>query len=147
MMKKIAFIAFSMIALVAGSYVFADPKGRGTVDFTGSMIESLNLTTGQMEKVRDLRGSYLKEKEPLQKQLFTRKTELRLLWMHTKTDAEKIKSVQKEIHDLQWTLLEKRTNFQLAFRNILNPEQLSKYIHFTQDRKRSKKKKARHVGW
>ena len=145
-MKRIAFIAFWMTALVAGSYVFADPKGRGTLDFTGS-IDSLNLTPEQMEKVRDLRGSYLKEKEPLQKQLFTRKTELRLLWMQTKTEAEKIKSVQREIHDLQWTLLEKRTDLQLAFRNILNPEQLSKYIHFTKDRKRSKKKKARHVGW
>lgn len=142
-MKRIVFIAALMMVFAAANPVFAGPGGRGGFDLNGSMLDSLNLTPEQMEKVRVLRESYLKEKEPFRNQLFTKRMELKLLWMQTKAEPAKIRSKQKEIHDLRWKLKEKRTNHRLAFRNILTPEQLSKYILLTHDRKRSKKKKGR----
>ena len=142
-MKKIMFIAIGVMLFACANLVLAGPGDRKGRDRDQYMLDSLNLTVEQMEKIRVLRESYMRAKNPLQNQMFSKRAELKLLWMQTKADSEKIKSMQKEIHDLKWQLKIKRTDYQLAFRDILNPEQLSKYILLKQDRKRVKKKKGR----
>jgi Spy/CpxP family protein refolding chaperone len=142
--KKIC-VAALVLLVCSANYVFAESGTKGGRDRDGSILDSLKLTPDQIEKVRKLRESYLKDKEPLRNQLFSKRMELKLLWMQTTSDPAKIKSKQKEIHDLKWKLKLKRTDYRLAFRAILTPEQLSKYIILKHDRKRRKKKGRR--GW
>ncbi|MDM8523376.1 periplasmic heavy metal sensor [Desulfococcaceae bacterium HSG8] len=91
-----------------------------------SVLSALNLTMEQTESIRSLPESFEKDIAPLRTQKFERKAELRLLWMQTNADSEKIKAKQKEIHDLKWQIQEKTTDFRISFRGILTPEQLSK---------------------
>ena len=53
---------------------------------------------------------------------------MRLLWIQTKLDPDKIKATQREARDLMGQMQEKRTDFRLAFRNILTPEQTSNLL-------------------
>ena len=80
------------------------------------------------EKIRALRQSHEKDILPLRTQLFTNRAEMRLLWMETDPDSEKIKAKQKEIHKLQGQLQEKNMDFRFAVSDILTPEQRSKLL-------------------
>jgi Spy/CpxP family protein refolding chaperone len=144
-MKKVIFIASLVLLVATAGTADAGPGGYrgGTQD--GFILDSLELSAVQMERVRGLKASYLQEKEPLRARLYTLRMQLKLLWLQTKADPVKIKAKQKEIHDLKWQLREKRTDYRLAFREILTPEQLSKYILLKQDRKHKKRKGQR--GW
>ena len=53
---------------------------------------------------------------------------MRLLWMQTKLDSDKIRATQREIRDLMVQMQEKHTDCRLAFRNILTPEQTSRLL-------------------
>ena len=142
-MKKIMFVAIGVMLFASANLVLAGSGHRRGRDHDRYMLDSLNLTVEQIEKVRVLRESYLKAKDPLRNQMVSKRTELKLLWMQLKPDPAKIKSKQKEVHDLRWQLQLKRTDYRLAFREILTPEQLSKHILFKHDRKRSKRKGGR----
>jgi Spy/CpxP family protein refolding chaperone len=146
-MKKIVSMVVLILFVASANLAAAGPGGRGDRGRDALILEGLNLTPEQMEKIRVLKASYLKEREPLRNQLYTKRMELKLLWMQTKPEAEKIKSKQKEIHDLKWQLIEKRRDHRLAFREVLTPEQLSKYILLAPDRKKSKKKKGSRGRW
>jgi len=132
-MKKISVIAVFLLVVASATMVMAGPRGKGNGGGDGwcaapSALASLNLTAEQSEKIRALRESGLKEIPPIRAQLLSKKGELRLLWVQTKLDPEKIKSTQKEIRDLIGQLQEKSTDFRLAFRNILTPEQTSRLL-------------------
>jgi Spy/CpxP family protein refolding chaperone len=92
------------------------------------MLACLNLTGEQSEKIRVLYESLQKDVLPLRKQAFNIRAELKLLWLQTTPNAQEIKAKQKALHDLKWQMREKRTDYRLAFRKILTPEQLSKYL-------------------
>ena len=68
------------------------------------------------------------EVTPIRAQLLSKKAELRLLWIQTKLDPDKIRAIQRETRDLKGQMQEKRTDLRLAFRNILTPEQTSKLL-------------------
>jgi len=132
-MKKISVIAAFLIVVASATLVMAGPRGKGNRGGEGwrevpSALASLNLTTEQSEKIRALRESFLKEITPIRAQLLSKKAELRLLWIQTKLDPDKIKTIQKEARDLWGQMQEKRTDFRLAFRNTLTPEQTSKLL-------------------
>ena len=91
-----------------------------------------NLTAEQSAKIQTLRDSFLKEIEPLQKDLYTKGTELRNLWSTPKADQAAIKAKQNEISNLQSKLQEKATNLGLEVRKILTPEQLAQLPAFSQ---------------
>jgi Spy/CpxP family protein refolding chaperone len=84
-----------------------------------------NLTAEQSVKIQTLRDSFLKEIEPLQKDLYTKGTELRSLWSSSNPDQAAITAKQKEIFNLQSKLQEKATNLGLEIRKVLTPEQLA----------------------
>ena len=132
-MKKISVIAAFLIVVASATLVMAGPRGKGNRGGEGwreapSALASLNLTAEQSEKIRALRESLLKEVTPIRAQLLSKRAELRLLWIQTKLDPDKIKAIQREARDLREQMQEKRTDFRLAFRNILTPEQTSKLL-------------------
>jgi Spy/CpxP family protein refolding chaperone len=92
------------------------------------ILTALNLTGPQLEQMRALKEKYQREVIPLHTQRFEREAELNLLWMQTKPESDKILAKQKEIHQIVWQIEEKATTYRLAFRSILTPEQLVKFL-------------------
>ncbi len=132
-MKKFTLITTLIIMLASAPLVMAQPRGgKGEMGPGGkrhaSALANLNLTAEQSEKIRAMREAHHRDIIPIQTKVFTKRAELRLLWMQTSPDAEKIKSKQKEIHELRGQLQEKRTDFRLEFLNILTPEQRTKLL-------------------
>jgi Spy/CpxP family protein refolding chaperone len=89
-----------------------------------------NLTADQSAKIQALRDEFLKEIGPLQKELYTKGTELRNFWSNPKVDQAAIAAKQKEISNLQSQLQDKAINLGLAIRKILTPEQLAQLPAF-----------------
>ena len=134
-MKKLSILATLVLLFASATLVMADPGSKGGKMehrwmMEDSILSSLNLTAEQIEKIRVLRESFQNDTTPLRTQKYERKAELRLLWMQMNLDPEKIKAKQKELHNLRWQLKEKTTDYRLAFRDILTPEQLSKFLAF-----------------
>ena len=132
-MKKISVIAAFLLVMASATLVMAGPPGKGSGGGGGwcatpSALASLNLTAEQSGKIRALRESCLKEITPIRVQLLSKRAELRLLWMQTNLDPDKIRAAQKEVRDLKGQMQEKSTDCRLAFRNILTPEQTSKLL-------------------
>ena len=84
-----------------------------------------NLTADQSAQIQALRDSFLKETEPLQKELYAKGQELRNLWSTQNADPAAIKSKQNEISDLRSQIQDKATNLGLEIRKVLTPEQLA----------------------
>ena len=132
-MKKISVIVAFLFVVASATLVMAGPRGKGKGGGGGwssgpSALASLNLTADQSEKIRALRESCLKAATPIRSQLLSKRAEIKLLWIQTKLDPEKIRSTQKEIRDLIGQIQEKSTDCRLAFRNILTPEQTSNLL-------------------
>ncbi|MEA2040685.1 MAG: periplasmic heavy metal sensor [Thermodesulfobacteriota bacterium] len=135
-MKKITIIAALLFVVASATAAMAwRPCFSGMGDrmdsgrwMNFSALSSLNLTTEQSERVRALRESYMRGTTPLQTQLFNKRAELKLLWIQTVPEPDKIKAKQKEILGLAGQIQEKATDCALAFRNILTPEQCSQFL-------------------
>jgi zinc resistance-associated protein len=132
-MKKTGLFATLILILAFAPLVMAGPRGiRGGMDQgpggKGPALAELNLTAEQSEKIRALRESHHREVAPIRNQLFSKRAELRLLWMQTDPDPARIKAMQKEVLDLMGQLHEMKTDYRLGFRKILTPEQLSKFL-------------------
>ena len=99
-----------------------------------SPLAQLNLTHIQTETIRKLRIDHEQTIAPLRNQENQLRAELDILWLQLTPDAEKIKSVQKKIHDIRFKILEKETEFRLAVRKTLTEDQLSRFLAFGIDR-------------
>lgn len=89
---------------------------------------NLNLTAEQSAKIQSLRKTHLKEVTPLRTQLFSKKAELKLLWVQNNPDKNKIMSKQKEISDLQYRIKEKSIDYRLETNKVLTPEQRAQQL-------------------
>jgi len=126
-MKKnilIGMVAVLVLSMVA-SAAFAGPgwgRGMGYGPGCGCLPVS-NLTPEQSAKIQAIRLASFKENQPLQEQLFAKKTELRSLWLSQNPDQAKIAALQKEMLDIRAQLQEKSNNARLEVRQVLTPEQ------------------------
>lgn len=140
-MKKTIIIGLSLafaLALAAGVAMARGPgfgpgfsRGFGGPAYGVPPIP--DLTTEQSARIQALRDGFLKEIEPVQKELYAKGTELRSLWASPNPDPAAVKAMQKEMFDLQTQLQEKRTNLGLEIRKVLTPDQLAKLPAFNQD--------------
>jgi Spy/CpxP family protein refolding chaperone len=140
-MKKTTIIGLSLVlglALVATVALAWGPgfgpgsnRGFGGPAYGSPPIP--NLTAEQSAQIQALRDSFLKETEPLQKELYAKGQELRKLWSTQNADPAAIKAKQNEIFGLQAQLQEKATSFRLEVRKVLTPEQLAQLPDFSQD--------------
>src|SRR4030065_1974710 len=107
-MKKTIVIGLSLVlglALVATVALawgpgFGPGFGRGFGGPAAGVPPIPNLTAEQASKIQTLRETSLKETEPLQKDLWTKRTELRNLWLSSNADQAAITAKQKEIFAL-----------------------------------------------
>ena len=113
-MKKTIIIGLSLtlgVALIATVALARGPgfsRGFGSGPGCGTPPIS-NLTAEQSAQITALRDAFLKETESLQKELYTKRTELRTLWSNTNPDQAAITAKQKEMFSLQSQLQEKGT--------------------------------------
>ena len=127
MKRKVVFSAL-LILLVSASMVMAGQRDRGKKSGRGfgmgpEALSELNLTEEQTGKIQALREAFRKEMIPVRAELVRKRAELKLMWMQTELDANKIRALQKEVHELKGKLLEKITDHRLEFLSILTPEQ------------------------
>jgi protein CpxP len=72
----------------------------------------------------------LKDIKPLHDEMFSKRGDLRLLWLEKSPDAAKIAAKRKEINSLRDQMEEKRDAHRLQVYNILTPEQRAKVQAF-----------------
>jgi Spy/CpxP family protein refolding chaperone len=83
----------------------------------------LNLNAEQVTKLITLREAHLRDIKPLQDQMYSKRGELRLLWLERTPNQNNILAAQKELQTLRDKLYEKGTTFRLETTKVLTPEQ------------------------
>ena len=130
-MKKTLLIGALVLVLASATFAVAGPYGKrsGFQSATGPYAwNNLDLTTEQAEKLMALRQSNFSEMQEMRNKLFQKRAELRLAWMQLEPDADKIKTIQKEINQLMAQKQENMVDHRLAVRNILTPEQVTRHL-------------------
>lgn len=141
-MKKLVMTVVTLIVVtVFAASAFAKGPGWGRGYGSGPYygpderaFSQLNLTAEQTAKINALRDAYLKDTKPVQDKLFSKRGDLRLLWLQTNPDQDKILAVQKEIRGLRDQLQDKMTNQRLEVLKVLTPEQQEKVKSFRMGR-------------
>ena len=136
-MKKLSMVFVAVLiatAMASTTFAYGWSRGQGRGGCNGgpgndgdiTAVSQLGLSADQTVKIKALREAHLKDVKPLQDKMFSKRGELKLLWLQTKPDQEKIMAVQKEIRSLRDTMQDKRTSQRLAMFNVLTPEQQAK---------------------
>jgi len=130
-MKKFSILAAFLLVVVTVTFATAGP-GRKGFDGSGhanpAVMEALDLTNEQMEKIQTLHESAKEKTIPVKVQLLMKRAEMKLLWTQPILDAVKIKATQKEIQVLRSQIREIKTDMRIAFRNLLTPEQTAQFL-------------------
>jgi Spy/CpxP family protein refolding chaperone len=133
-MKKLAMTLITVVAVTAfaaSAFAFGPGWGRGHGGgpcYGGDVtaLSELNLTAEQTAKINSLREAHLKDVKPLQDKMFSKRGELRLLWLQQNPDQDKILAAQKEIRTVRDQMQDKMTVHRLNVLKVLTPEQQEK---------------------
>ena len=121
------------LAVPAFAYCGGGQQGFGGGPWGGpASWRGLNLTPEQTAKIDELRTAFLKDTKPLRDQMFSKRGDLRLLWLDKNPDQAKIAAAQKEVRALRDQLQDKRTAFMLEVRKNLTPEQQARFNSYCQ---------------
>jgi len=131
-MKKVTLTVMAVLFLAAvatSAFAFGwgrgpgyGPCGRG--DFDGQA--GLNLAPEQTAKFKEMREAQWNEMKPLREQMFTKRDEIRKLWLEPNPDQAKIAAAQKEMRSLRDQIQDKTTAYRLDALKNLTPEQQDK---------------------
>ena len=132
-MKKIIMslatvIIVTVFAVSAFAFGPGGGRGHGGGYYGGDItaVPGINLTSDQTAKINALRDANLKDIKPLQDKLFSKRGDLRLLWLETNPDQNKITAAQKEIRALRDQMQDKMISYRLEALKVLTPEQQEK---------------------
>jgi Spy/CpxP family protein refolding chaperone len=131
-MKKV-FVVFAMALVLAGAtYVYAVGPGPGPGPREGCMGfgKGASLTEEQRTQLQELRQKLHDETAKLREQIWAKRQELRTLWSDSKSSADAIMKMEKELSELENQMREKAVQMKLEARNILTPEQLAEFGKF-----------------
>jgi len=139
-MKKTIIIGLILtlaLALVGAALAWGPGSGPGFGRPFGGPANGVppipNLTAEQTAQIQALRDGFLKENEPLQKELYAKASELRTLWRSTNPDQAVIAAKRTELASFQFQFQDKAANLRLEIRKVLTPEQLAQIPAFSQD--------------
>ena len=136
-MKKLVITVvavLAMVALTASVYAVGPGCGRGhgggqhcygggSCGGEIGAVSGMNLTAEQTEKIEALRIAHMTDIKPIQDQMFSKRGDLKLLWLKKNPDQKKIAEINKEIRALRDQMIDKMTAHRLEMTNILTPEQ------------------------
>jgi Spy/CpxP family protein refolding chaperone len=91
-----------------------------------ALYAKLNLTSEQKARIKALRDAYLHDIKPLQDQMFSKRGDLKLLWLQDKPDKDRILATQREIRTIRDQMQDKAIAHRVDIVNILTPEQQEK---------------------
>lgn len=141
-MKKVTLTVmglFFVAAIATSAFGFGWGRGPGVGygpcargDFHGPA--GVDLTTDQKAKLNGLRDAWFKDIKSLQEKMFTKRDELRNLWLEKSPDQGKIAAAQKEMRAVRDQMEDKMTAFRLEAAKVLTPEQKEKIGSFSQGR-------------
>ena len=139
-MKKVTLTVMAVLfasAVATTAFAFGCGRGPGYGPCPRGGFQGpagLSLTAEQTEKIRKIQDDQWKEMKPLQEQTFTKRDEIRKLWLEPNPDQAKILAAQKEMRNLRDQMEDKTTVFYLEAAKILTPEQRDK-IKFLVERR------------
>lgn len=110
-------------------------RGRGMRPREGpctnlTAIKGLDLTAEQTAKIRAFRKTHLKDTKPLKDELFSKRGDLRMLWLEKNPEPAKIAAKRNEIGSLRDQMQDKKDAYRLQVYNILTSEQREKVEMF-----------------
>jgi Spy/CpxP family protein refolding chaperone len=137
MMKKLLLAIGSILfALVISTNLMAFEYGRGRAHMMPergrqhegiyALYGKLNLTADQKTRIEALRNAHLRDIKPLQDQMFSKRGDLKLLWLQTNPDKEKILAVQRDIRAIRDKIEDKAVAHRVDVFTVLTPEQQEK---------------------
>lgn len=91
-----------------------------------ALFAKLNLNASQKAQIKTMRDDFLREIKPLQDKMFSKRGDLRLLWLETSPDKNKIMALQKEMRAIRDQIQDKAVSLRLDIFNLLTPEQKEK---------------------
>lgn len=138
MKKLIATACFIIVSLVLATQLFAmdcNKAGRHGMrdeakchEGTGlyPLFAKLDLTVAQKDQIKARRETFCREIKPLKDQMFSKRGDLRLLWLETAPDKNKIMALQREVRAIRDQIQDKAVSQRLDIFSILTPEQKEK---------------------
>jgi Spy/CpxP family protein refolding chaperone len=129
-MKKVTLTVLALLfvgAVATSAFGWGRGPGYGSCDrgdFGGAA--GLNLTPEQTAKFKEMREAQWNEMKPLRDQMFTKRDEIRKLWLEPNPDQEKIAAAQKEMRSLRDQIQDRTTAYRLEALKTLTPEQQDK---------------------
>ena len=118
MKKTIAVMSLVLAMAVMASAAFAGPWG-GRFYGMGPMVP--NLTPVPSQQGLALQQAHLEKITPVQQELFSKKMELRSLWMTQSPDQAKVSALQKEIFDLVDQMHQESSNLRAEMLKVITP--------------------------
>lgn len=107
------------------------PEAAGQQEGIYALCGKLNLTADQKTRIETLRNTHLRDIKPFQDQMFSKRGDLKLLWLQTNPDKEKILAVQKDMRAIRDKIEDKAVAHRVDVFNILTPEQQEKAKAFS----------------
>jgi Spy/CpxP family protein refolding chaperone len=123
-MKRISQLFLVGLMVIFAGTAMAGPWSRGMGQGYGMgpySYDAANLTADQTAQLQTLRESFLKEVSPLQSEMFAKRSEMRTLWAASNPNEGNISTLQKDLLELQGKMQERRLQFNLECRKIINP--------------------------
>lgn len=129
--SKIHLLVFCFLLVFAASSSFSQPSGMGMRKWRGEYpcwrAFDLDLSKEQRKNLELIQQGYFREAQLLRAQLFTRRLELRELFVSPIIKIESIRAKNSEIIELESKQEEKAVEYLIKVRNLLTPEQLQQW--------------------
>lgn len=126
-MKKLMIVLtalFLVTAFVMPAAAYRGGKGYGFCNGNDlGAVPGLNLTADQKAKITDLRTAHMKDIKPLQDKMYSKRGDLRILWLEKTPDEAKIRAAEKGTRILRDQIMDKGTDYRWAVYKVLTPEQ------------------------
>ena len=136
MKKLLLAIGSILFAMAVSTNLMAWEQGRGRAHMMQergrqpegiyALYGKLNLTADQKTRIETLRNAHLRDIKPLQDQMFSKRGDLKLLWLQTTPDKEKILAAQKDIRAIRDKIEDKAVAHRVDVFTVLTPEQQEK---------------------
>lgn len=118
MKKTIGLMSLVLALALMASAALAGPWG-GRFYGVGPMVP--NLTPEQSQKILALQQAHFEKITPIQQELYSKKLELRRLWLEQNPDQARINALQKEIFDLVDKLQQESTKLRTEILKVITP--------------------------
>jgi Spy/CpxP family protein refolding chaperone len=131
MKSKILILNVCFLLIFAASPSFSQPQGMGMRKWRGESpcwrASDLDLSQEQRKSLELIQQAFFRDAQVLRAQLFTRRLELRELFVSPTIKMELIRAKNSEIIELESKQEEKSVEYLIKVRNLLTPEQLQRW--------------------